>query len=121
MARNKNSRLVYSTGTTFGTCPKCNKQFRKCRCDEQSDSRPETDGVVRVRPEKKGRGGKVATTISGLPGTEKEIKAIAKKLKKKCGVGGSFKDWVVIIQGDQVDTVVAELQKMGFDAKRSGG
>lgn len=83
--------------------------------------RPPTDGVVRVRREKSGRGGKVVTAIQGAPGTAKELDALAKKLKARCGVGGSVKDWVILIQGDRVDDVMAMLKDEGFQVKRSGG
>ncbi|MRI33031.1 stress response translation initiation inhibitor YciH [Endozoicomonas sp. OPT23] len=79
------------------------------------------DGNVRVRPEKKGRGGKVVTVISGLPLAGNDLKAYAKKLKKRCGGGGAVKDGCVELQGDHVDTMVDVLKKEGYDAKRSGG
>ncbi|MGI9280409.1 MAG: stress response translation initiation inhibitor YciH [Endozoicomonas sp.] len=79
------------------------------------------DGNVRVRPEKKGRGGKVVTVISGLPLTGNDLKAYAKTLKKRCGGGGAVKDGTIELQGDHVDVMVDVLKKAGYDAKRSGG
>lgn len=79
------------------------------------------DGRVRVRLEKKGRGGKAVTTISGLPLAEPELKALGKTLKKKAGVGGAIKEGVIEIQGDQVEKMVDALRAAGYDAKRSGG
>ena len=104
-------------------CPNCKRAVAHCSCKQgkASASRPPIDGVVRVRREKKGRGGKTVTTVSGLEGTEKEVAAIAKKLKKRCGTGGSFKDWVIVIQGDRVDDVVAMLKADGHNAKQAGG
>ena len=79
------------------------------------------DGNVRVRLEKKGRGGKTVTTISGLPLEPEALKALGKKLKKKCGVGGAVKDGIVEIQGDHAEKIVTALRAEGYDAKRSGG
>ena len=79
------------------------------------------DGRVRVRLEKKGRGGKTVTTVSGLPLELDALKTLGKKLKKKCGVGGAVKDGIIEIQGDHAEKIVAELRAEGYDAKRSGG
>lgn len=79
------------------------------------------DGNVRVRLEKKGRGGKTVTTVSGLPLAPDALKTLGKKLKKKCGVGGAVKDGIIEVQGDHAEKIVAELRAEGYDAKRSGG
>lgn len=105
-------------------CPDCKQPIANCKCGSGGPdirNRPETDGTVRVRPEKKGRGGKTATVITGVEGDNDELERIAKKLKKSCGAGGSVKDWEIIIQGDKVDDCVAILEKMGMKAKRAGG
>ncbi len=115
-------RLVWSS-EHGRICSTCRKPQAQCRCAgaKKLAPRQESDGIVRVRREKKGRGGKVATTITGLPGDEAALKAIAKKLKQRCGVGGSVKDWVVVIQGDRVDDVVAALSADGHTVKKAGG
>lgn len=116
-------RVVYSS-EHGRMCSTCGKPVAQCRCagaKARDTERPESDGVVRVRREKKGRGGKTATTVNGVPGDEAALKVLAKKLKKKCGVGGSVKDWVIVIQGDQVDTVVEALEAEGYKVKRAGG
>jgi translation initiation factor 1 len=61
------------------------------------------------------------TTINGLPLPLAEIEALATKLKKRCGSGGTVREGVIEIQGDHRDTIVAELVKLGWPAKRSGG
>ncbi len=61
------------------------------------------------------------TTISGLPLSIADIEALATKLKKRCGSGGTVRDGIIEIQGDHRDAIVAELIKMGWQAKRSGG
>jgi translation initiation factor 1 len=79
------------------------------------------DGIVRLRRETKGRGGKAVTVISGLPLAGSEMKAMAKALKQRCGVGGSIKADEIEIQGDQRAILQAELEKRGFTVKLSGG
>ena len=76
---------------------------------------------VRVGREVAGRGGKGVSVISGLPLAGTELEALATRLKKLCGAGGAVKDGTIEIQGDHRDRLVAELQKLGFEAKRSGG
>lgn len=116
------SGVVYSS--EFGRmCPSCNQPVKSCRCKDKAkaEERPATDGIVRVRREKSGRGGKVVTSITGVPGDAKELNALAKRLKGKAGTGGSVKDWVILIQGDRVDDVMRWLTEDGFKVRRSGG
>jgi translation initiation factor 1 len=84
-------------------------------------SPPPSGGKVRVGREVSGRGGKGVSVISGLPLGAEELEALATRLKKLCGAGGAVKDGMIEIQGEHRDRLVAELQKLGFDAKRSGG
>ncbi|MEX2319890.1 MAG: hypothetical protein WD668_00965, partial [Saccharospirillum sp.] len=57
----------------------------------------------------------------GISLAEKDLKALAKKLKAKCGTGGTVKDGVIEIQGDQRDLLVTELSQQGYTVKRAGG
>lgn len=114
--------VVYSS--EFGRmCPTCAQPLTACRCKDAAKvaERPATDGIVRVRREKSGRGGKVVTSITGVPGDAKELDALAKRLKNKAGTGGSIKDWVILIQGDRVEDVMAWLSAEGFKVRKSGG
>jgi translation initiation factor 1 len=76
---------------------------------------------VRVARETSGRSGKGVSVISGLPLAGEELEALATRLKKLCGAGGAVKDSTIEIQGEHRDRLVAELVKMGYEAKRSGG
>jgi translation initiation factor 1 len=86
-------------------------------------SRPATPPPARVRVgrEVAGRAGKGVSVISGLPLAPAELEALARRLKRFCGAGGSVRDGVIEIQGDHRDRLVAELCRLGYDAKRSGG
>lgn len=106
----KNSRLVYSSD-------RGRIQLEK----EKRPPRPKSDGFARVRREIKGRRGKTVTTISDLAMNDAELKELASALKRLCGVGGSVKNGMVEIQGDNADKIVAELEKRGHKAKRAGG
>ena len=68
-----------------------------------------------------GRAGKGVSVITGLPLAPAQLEALASQLKKSCGAGGAAKDGRIEIQGDHRDRLVAELKKLGYDAKRSGG
>jgi len=82
---------------------------------------PRGDGIVRVRRETQGRGGKTVTTISGTGLASDALAELASDLKRRCGTGGSVKDWVIEIQGDHRTAIVAELEQRGFTVKLAGG
>jgi translation initiation factor 1 len=86
-------------------------------------AQPVAPGAARVRVgrETSGRSGKGVTVITGLPLSGEELENLATRLKKLCGAGGALKDAVIEIQGDHRDRLVAELVKLGYEAKRSGG
>lgn len=79
------------------------------------------DGIVRVQRESKGRGGKTVSVIYGLPLKGDSLAEFASMLKQKCGTGGTVKDGVVLIQGDNVDRIIALLESDGYRVKRAGG
>lgn len=114
-----NSRLVYSTGVG-SLCPNCRRPVRECVCPKGAPGAAQP-GPVRVSRETQGRAGKGVTVITGLPLPPSELDALATKLKKRCGSGGTVRGGVIEIQGDHGDVIVAELIKAGWQAKRSGG
>lgn len=67
------------------------------------------------------RKGKPITILEGYAGATEDFKALAKELKKKLSVGGSFKDDKIIIQGDYRDKIMQILKDKGFNVKRVGG
>jgi len=82
---------------------------------------PAAGGRVQVRRETAGRRGKAVTTVSGLPLADAALRELAGRLKKRCGVGGSAKDGVIELQGDQRDVVVEVLRGEGYDVVLAGG
>lgn len=67
------------------------------------------------------RKGKPTTIIEGYTGTDEDFKILAKELKTKLSVGGTFKDDSIIIQGDYRDKIMEMLKNKGFKVKRVGG
>jgi translation initiation factor 1 len=113
------SRIVYSS-QHGRMCPTCGKPVAQCRCAKNPRA-PRGDGIVRVRREVKGRGGKTVTTISGIGLAEEALRELAGELKRRCGTGGSAKDGVIEIQGDHREVLVAELEARGYTVKLAGG
>ena len=67
------------------------------------------------------RKGKPITLIEGYEGSEEDFKILAKELKNKFSVGGTFKDNIVMIQGNYRDQIMRFLNEKGFKTKRVGG
>jgi translation initiation factor 1 len=105
----RDDRLVWSSGR--GRIPD----------PPQRPRAPRGDGVVRVRRETQGRGGKTVTTIAGVPLPEEGLRSLAGDLKRLCGSGGSVKDHVIEIQGDHRDKLVPALEQRGYTVKLAGG
>ncbi|MGH8294662.1 MAG: translation initiation factor [Steroidobacteraceae bacterium] len=88
----------------------------------QKSTRLAVPARVRVGREVAGRGGKAVSVISGLPLAGPDLEALASRLKRLCGAGGRVvRDAVIEIQGEHRDRLVAELRRLGYDARRSGG
>lgn len=106
----KDSKLVYSTdGGRFKSI------------DPLPVLSPKGDGFIRMRRETAGRNGKGVTTLSGFELPDAELQSLAKQLKQLCGTGGTVKNWIIEIQGDQRDKLKPELEKRGFKVKLAGG
>lgn len=118
MSRNRDRRTVYSSDGGR-TCPDCERPRDECVCRDAAKSA--VAGPVRVSRETKGRKGKGVTVVSGLPLAGDELAELGKKLKQRCGAGGTVKNGAIEIQGDHRDAVVALLIDLGYAAKRSGG
>ena len=115
-----NSRLVYSSDKGR-LCPDCGVVRADCRCRLVANAGTAGDGIVRLRRETKGRGGKAVTVVTGLAGDAAALKARAKIFKQRCGVGDAVKDGTIEMQGDQRATIKALLEAEGFTVKLAGG
>jgi translation initiation factor 1 len=91
------------------------------RSQASAPARSAAPARVRVGREVSGRGGKAVSVITGLPMGVDDLEALATRLKKLCGAGGAVRNGTIEIQGEHRDRLVTELQKLGYDAKRSGG
>lgn len=115
-----NHRLVYSSDTGR-VCPECARVVRECVCRKKSGQPPAGDGIVRIRRESKGRGGKTVTVIAGISLGEDALKLLSGELKRRCGTGGTIKDGIIEIQGDHRELLLAELAARGYKVKAAGG
>lgn len=85
--------------------------------EESKEDLPEIlpqDQKLRVRIEKKHRGGKTVTLITGFEGTDNALSELSKKLKAKCGTGGTAKDGEILIQGEYKEKIIIWLKEWGY-------
>jgi translation initiation factor 1 len=113
MPKNKKySGIVYSTNSGF--------QYKTDEVEEPA-TLPPGKQILRVQLDKKQRGGKKVTLITGFIGKSDDLEALGKMLKTKCGVGGTAKDSEILIQGDFRTKVLEILLPLGYKAKQAGG
>lgn len=97
--------IVYSTNPDF---------TYETTQEEEAETLPPTQQRLRVQLDRKNRGGKVVTLVTGFVGNENDLKDLGKLLKSKCGVGGSAKEGEIIVQGDFKQKVFELLKKEGY-------
>lgn len=101
--------VVYSTNPDF--------QYQTA-AEEEAQTLPPSKQRLIVGIDRRNRGGKQVTLISGFTGKADDLKELGRTLKTKLGVGGSAKDGEITIQGDFRDKVVEILKSQGYNAKR---
>ena len=101
--------VVYSTNPDF--------QYETA-AEEEAETLPPAKQRLIVAIDRRNRGGKQVTLVTGFVGKADDLKELGKALKTRCGVGGTAKDGEITIQGDLRDKVVALLKEMGYNAKR---
>jgi translation initiation factor 1 len=96
--------------------------MRKSKPDRvHKPSMPPNQQTVYLHRESKGRGGKTVTLVKNLELSPKDLKALAKALKRACGSGGTIKERIIEIQGDHREKIAGVLEKMGYRVKVAGG
>lgn len=101
--------IVYSTNPDY--------QYQSENIQEQ-DTLPKEKQLLKISLDKRNRGGKKVTLITGFIGKEEDLQILGKMLKVKCGVGGSAKDGEIIIQGDFRNKLMELLHKEGYTKAR---
>lgn len=113
MSKKKTSR----GGIVFSTDPNYSSGWDE---EVKAESLPASRQNLRLHLDRL-KGNKVATRITGFVGNEEDLKDLGKTLKSQCGVGGTAKDNIILLQGDVRTKVEAYLNKEGYRNKRSGG
>ena len=104
--------IVYSTNPDFSY---------ETEEENMAETLPPQQQRLRVQLDRKNRGGKVVTLITGFVGNDDDLKDLGKMLKSKCSVGGSAKDGEIIVQGDFKQKVIDLLLKAGYTQTKGVG
>lgn len=104
--KGRSDGLIYSTNQDFYN-----------DYEEENDNQetlPNEKQKLRVKLDTKQRAGKVVTLVEGFVGADEDLEVLGKKLKTKCGTGGSVKDGLIMIQGDYKEKMIAWLREWGY-------
>ena len=108
----KREGVVYSTNSDFSYQPGSSSGQATLTPGKQQ---------LKIFIDSNGRAGKQMTIVSGFVGTSDDLEVLCKKLKTKCGTGGSVKEGEILIQGDTRDKILQLLIQDGYKAKKAGG
>ena len=102
--------VVYSTNPDF--------EYATSDTEPEQETLPPSRQKLIVGIDRRQRGGKQVTLVTGFKGSEDDLKELGRTLRVKCGCGGAAKDGEIVIQGDFRDKVTALLRDMGYGVKR---
>ena len=113
MANKKNKRIdvVYSTNPNF---------HYRVEDENEETTLPNTEQQLYVYLDRKQRKGKEVTIIEGFNGSEDDLKELGRTIKSNCGVGGSVKDGIILIQGNFKEKIKILLEKASYKVKIKG-
>lgn len=109
-----NKRKPNDNGIIYSTDP----DFKLEEDQPQQETLPAKQQKLKVRLDTKQRAGKAVTLVEGFSGNKDDIESLGKMLKTYCGTGGSVKDGIIIVQGDQRDKLLQWLLKNGYAAAK---
>jgi translation initiation factor 1 len=118
MSTKKSKKFNSFDGIVFSTNP---DHFYEALNEDKEEKLENKHQDLRVQLDKKQRGGKAVTLITGFIGDLDDLTALGKMLKTKCGVGGTVKDGDILVQGDFRQKIIDILLKEGYKVKRIGG
>ncbi|MCX7986886.1 MAG: translation initiation factor [Bacteroidales bacterium] len=104
--------IVYSTRPDF--------QYESLQ-EEEPPTLPPQQQTLYVSRDRKQRGGKIVTLVTGFIGKTEDLEKLGKMLKTRCGVGGTVKDGEILVQGDFLEKVIQLLAAEGYKVKQKGG
>ena len=111
----KNNDLKDRLGVMYSTDPNFQYDTRE---EEEEETLPKEKQQLRISLDKRNRGGKMVTLVTGFVGKTVDLEVLGKFLKVKCGVGGSAKEGEIIVQGDFRSKILEILQKEGYTKSR---
>lgn len=109
------SKKKSSGGIVFSTDPSFRPEEEH---HEHAETLQPAQQQLRIRLDTKQRAGKAVTLVQNFVGTEADMEELGKKLKAFCGTGGSVKDGLIIVQGDNRDKVLTWLHKNGYSKSK---
>ncbi len=116
MSKNKKNR----EGVVYSTNPDFNYNFFSDALQSTEDFE-KNKIALRVAIDRKQRGGKEVTLVTGYKGSIEELESLGKQLKNKCGVGGTAKDNEIILQGNHKEKVIKLLIELGYSGTKGTG